>query len=418
MIQESINIVIIGDVDHGKSTLIGRLLLDTNSLSADKLKNLKKIAKELGKDTELAYFVDQLKEEREQEKTIDTTQIFFRIKNRRFVIIDTPGHVELLKNMITGAQQAQVGVLLIDAAEGIKEQTLRHVFLLSLLGIEKIIVVCNKMDLVGYKRTRFEELSAEIFTVLKERGYLAVNIIPISAKYGQGTRRRSKFMSWYKGLVLTDAMMHVKTKKFSSCPRLCFPVQDTYRLRDQNVAVGTVASGAMIVHSSVKVLPQNTLLKIKGIKVFGKPLQARARMGKSIGVVFEGRAILSRGSVVVDDSNECVVTRRFSARVFWLAKKPLEVNYKFIFRCAVQESGCLVESIAQRVDSASLLCLEKNSQFLAQHEIGTVTFYTDKPVVVEISGQGGVLERFVIEDNFVVYGAGLVREAQVLRKGD
>lgn len=230
MRRETVKIVIVGHVDHGKSTLIGRLLLDTNSLPKERIAEIKKISKELGKDTELAFLTDQLKEERERGITIDTTQIFFKTRRKNFVIIDALGHLEFLKNMITGATQAEAAVLIIDAKEGIMEQTRRHLYIIQLIGIKQVIVVLNKMDLVKYNREIFNRIKQELSIFLEQMDIKTAIIIPISAKKNDNISRKSFRTNWFRGPRLLEALDSLKIEVQDIDKPLILPVQDVYKV--------------------------------------------------------------------------------------------------------------------------------------------------------------------------------------------
>ncbi len=238
MAKDTLYIAITGHVDHGKSTLIGRLLIDTGSLPKDKMDELNKIAKELGKDAELAYLTDQLKEEREENKTIDTTQTFIKTKNRDFVIIDTPGHTEFLKNMLTGASMASAAVLIVDAHEGIMEQTRRHAYLLSMIGIEDIIVVLNKMDVENFDQGRFKKLASDLSGIFGELNMEPAYMIPVSAREGINIMKRSKEMEWYKGPTLIEALGSDKDRQYQITKTLKVPCSGCLRHRRKKSPCG------------------------------------------------------------------------------------------------------------------------------------------------------------------------------------
>ncbi|MCK4821573.1 GTP-binding protein [bacterium] len=243
MEKDILRIVIIGHVDHGKSTLIGRLLLDTNSLPKEKMVEIKKVSRDLGKEAELAFLTDQLKEERERSMTIDTTQIFFRTRKKNYCIIDTPGHVQFLKNMLTGASLAQAAVLIVDVKEGVMEQTRRHSYLIQMLGLDKAIVVFNKMDLINYQGRRFPKIKTELLELLESLNIEPIFLIPISAKEGLNISRKSSKMRWYKGPSLLSALDSLRLNTKTMQRPLRFPIQDIYEINGEKIIVGRVASG-------------------------------------------------------------------------------------------------------------------------------------------------------------------------------
>ncbi|MFH1385226.1 MAG: GTP-binding protein, partial [Candidatus Omnitrophota bacterium] len=197
--METLKFVIVGHVDHGKSTLIGRLLYDTNALSPEKIEEIRKTSADLGRETEFAYLLDHLEEERQQGITIDTTQVFFSTDKRRYVIIDAPGHVEFVKNMITGASQAEAAFLIVDVQQGVQEQTKRHAYILSLLGIKQVIVIINKLDLVDNDQKVFDAIQKQVRGFLNTLNIEALHYVPISAINGDNVAKRSDDIGWYDG---------------------------------------------------------------------------------------------------------------------------------------------------------------------------------------------------------------------------
>ena len=243
MERQPLKFIIIGHVDHGKSTLIGRLLYDTNSLTLDKIEEIKKTSKELGRKTEFAYLLDHLEEERQQGITIDTTQVFFKTNKREYVIIDAPGHIEFVKNMITGASQAEAALLIIDANEGIKEQTKRHATIVSMLGINQLIVVINKMDLVDFNENVYSNLKNKVGNFLKTFDITAQAYIPISALKGDNITKPSENMSWYIGPTILESLNFLRNRISAKDQPLIFPVQDIYKIDHKRIAVGCIETG-------------------------------------------------------------------------------------------------------------------------------------------------------------------------------
>jgi len=409
--QAHINIVIIGHVDHGKSTLIGRLLLDTNSLPKEKLAEIKKISSQLGKETELAYLTDQLKEEREQEKTIDTTQIFFKSRRRRYCIIDAPGHVEFIKNMLTGASQAKGAVLIVDAQAGIKEQTQRHAYLIAMLGIENIIVVFNKMDLAAYEQRRFEELKKELMIFLTDLKIKPKFFIPVSAKDGQNISAKSPKMRWHKGPYLLQALGRFSVIKGLTKRPLRFSVQDSYKIKNEEITVGKVLSGVIKSGQKITMFPSSKNSIVKAIRIFGKnPKKASA--GENIGIILANPEFAERGEVIAGDSGLPRCLNRFKAEIFWLADAPLQINKSLALRCSAQQVSCRIERIESRMNSSTLEILEENASQLKTNEAAAVIIKTEKPVVLENFEFIEELGRFVLEDNYNLQAAGIITAAR------
>lgn len=409
MKKDTLKIVIVGHVDHGKSTLIGRLLYDTDSLPREKIAEIKKISRELGKDTELAYLTDQLREERERNVTIDTTQIFFKTRKRDYVIIDAPGHVEFVKNMISGASLAEAAVLMIDVNEGVMEQTRRHSYIISMLGLDKIIVVANKMDLIGYKEKRFDEVRSDLLKFLADVNIKPSYIIPVSAREGENISKKSRKLRWYRGPSFLDALDSFTLTERGTGTNLRFPIQDIYELDGEWIIVGKVASGMIRQGQKVVLLPTTTDATIKAIKVFQEK-RAAARAGESIGLTLEEPLSVNRGEVVVQKENPPAPVDRFKGNIFWMSSEPLQVNKRITLRCATQEVGCVAEKIERRIDSSTLELIEENATELRQNEAGIAIFKTERPILVEKFPLVEELGRFVIEREYKLEGAGIIAE--------
>src|SRR3990172_1552310 len=255
MEQKPLHIVIVGHVDHGKSTLVGRLFYDTGSLSDEKLEEIKRAAEKLDRPLEFAYVMDHLEEERKRGITIDIAHTFFSTPKRRYVIIDAPGHKEFLKNMISGTSQAEAALLLVDVHRGIEEQTLRHCYILGLLGIKQVAVIANKMDLVDYSEKVFNEIKDRVTEVLAERKVKPAYIIPISASKGENVANRTERLSWYKGPTVLESLDSFETLKTEE-KDLRFPVQDVYDIDGKAVAVGRVEAGVLRKGQDVVIMPQ------------------------------------------------------------------------------------------------------------------------------------------------------------------
>jgi small GTP-binding protein len=407
MPKVTLKIVIVGHVDHGKSTLIGRLLLDTGSLSQEKLSEIKRIAKELGKDTELAFLTDQLREEREQDKTIDTTQIFFKSRARNYVIIDAPGHLEFIKNMLSGASLAEAGVLIIDVSKGLQEQTRRHAYLLSLLGIKKIVVVLNKMDLVNYEKADFEKVKIDLLKFLDGLAITPGFIIPASAKTGANISKKSLETPWYKGPGLLGALDSLQSEiKIEQRP-LRFAVQDIYETNGERIVAGKVISGNIYRNQEVAIHPTYAHAKIKALKVFGQKIK-KARAGQNIGLILDNALAIKRGDIVSAEGEPVQLKDTFVADIFWMAKNPLRLREPLVLRCSTQEISCQAEKIEKRIDSSTLEILQENAQELKELETGQVVLRTERPIIAEKFDFIEELGRFVLERDYNLQGAGII----------
>lgn len=394
MNNENLKFVIVGHVDHGKSTLIGRLLYDTNSLPEGKIEEIKQLCDSLGKDIEFGYVMDHLEEERDQGITIDTAQTFFSTKKRDYVIIDAPGHVEFLKNMISGASQAEAAILLVDAQEGVKEQTKRHSYILGMLGLSQVIVVINKMDLVDYDRIRFESVKKDLLGFLSNINIKPSYVIPISAKKGDFIANKTGNFDWYQGPTLLEALDTFKIKESANHKPLRFVVQDVYSF-DKRIIAGRVESGIIRKGDKIKVLPSGEETRVKSVEEYLK-IVTEAEAGKSIGITTEDKLFIDRGNVIVSGSDLPAVTNKIKANIFWMDKTPLKKGENLRFRCATQEVNCEIEKINTVINSSSLELIAEDSNEVKNREVANIIIRTDKPVVVENFNKMEELGRFVL----------------------
>ncbi|MHC4478882.1 MAG: sulfate adenylyltransferase subunit 1 [Planctomycetota bacterium] len=405
--MDVLSFVIVGHVDHGKSTLIGRLLYDTDSLPPDKIAEVEKASAGRGRETEFAYLLDHLEEEREQGITIDTTQVFFKTPKRRYVIIDAPGHVEFVKNMITGASQAEGAVLIIDVAEGVKEQTKRHSYMLSLLGLHQVVVVLNKMDLVDFAQERFDSVKEDVQEWLKSIDIEPDLYIPISAIKGDNIAGKSDTMAWYDGPTFLESLDSLKNAQPAEDKALILPVQDVYKVNGSRITAGRIEAGVLKAEQAIKILPGGQTTKIKSIEKF--PAQAdRAVAGESIGITTEDPSFLNRGDVVCTPGAEPTITDSFEATIFWMSKRQFNKDNKVTIRCATQETTAKVERIAKRIDSSTLDVLQENADELGNLEVGEVAIKTKNPIVIKSFNDVKELGRFVFVEGENICAGGII----------
>jgi len=393
--MEDLKLVIVGHVDHGKSTLIGRLLYDTGSLPEGKIEEIKSICDSLGKGLEFCYVMDSLEEERDQNITIDISQTFFRTKKRQYVIIDAPGHVEFVKNMITGASQAEAAILIVDAKEGVQEQTRRHAYILGMLGLGQVIVVMNKMDLVGYEKKRYDEVYSELLPFLRGQGIKPQHVIPISAREGDNVANKSKNMPWYSGPTVLDALDGFKPNLRILDKPMRFAVQDVYKY-DKRITVGRVEAGVLRAGSEVIVLPSGERTKIESIEEFMKEDVREAIAGKSTGVVTKDKLFIDRGNIICSPEKLPKVTDKFKAHLFWMDKEPLKKGERIVLKCSTQEAICKVDELLKVINSSTLE-ETKGAQEIKNREVADVMIKTDKPMVVESFSDSNEMGRFVLE---------------------
>ncbi|MCD6177965.1 GTP-binding protein [bacterium] len=329
--MREIPIVLIGHKDHGKSTLIGRLILDTKSVQETRLKEIQEVDKSSGQKFELAHLVDTFKEEREREMTMDTTRAILKGKKRKYQLIDVPGHKELIASMLTGAAGAQGALLVVDVNEGIKEQTRQHLEIAKLLGIEQLGVAVNKMDKVDYQQEEFEKVIQKLREVLNKIGYLSerIDFFPISAWEGDNVVKRSNKMDWYKGKTIMEFIEEdiKEPESFRDLP-LIFLVQDKYPNEDKEILVGPIESGRLRVGQKVLILPDKRECEIKTIRDFtGELLEAEAGQNIGIEISQEDKTLsgVSRGNVITSLDSQVRTDQEVSGEVFWI-RAPSDSN--------------------------------------------------------------------------------------------
>src|SRR5882757_4934117 len=310
--RPQVRIVIVGHVDHGKSTLVGRLLHETGSLPEGKLEMLKAVSARRGMPFEWSFLLDALQTERDQGITIDTTQIRFRTRSRDVVLIDAPGHAEFLRNMITGASQADGAVLIIDALEGVRDQTRRHGYLLHLLGIKQVAIVVNKMDRVDFSASRFREISDEISAHLIGLGVTPSAVIPVSARDGDGVAEHTPRIGWYRGPTVVEALDALE-------PARRLPVQAIYKFDDRRIVAGRIESGSLRAGDEIVIMPAGKIAKIKTVESWPvTPLNGSHGAGRSVGITLDRELFIERGDVIAHTGSSPRDTRRIRARIFWL----------------------------------------------------------------------------------------------------
>lgn len=405
--SDKIKIVIVGHIDHGKSSLIGRLLYDTNSIAKDKITELESISRKLGSTVEYAYLMDHLQEEREQGITIDTTQTFFKTSKREYVIIDAPGHVEFVKNMVTGAAQAETAILIVDANEGIQEQTKRHAFILSMLGMDKIILAINKMDLVDYNKQVFENIVGNIENFLGSIGLHIQNSIPISAIKGDNVAIRSTNLDWYDGNTILEALDNFDNKQDEIENRFILPIQDIYKINAKRIAVGRVEAGKIMVGDEVLILPTMQKTQIKTIEKFLEDVN-ESEEGESIGITTVKQVFMERGSIVCNADSKVYVSDCFQASIFWMSVENIKVREKVTLRCATQEVSCEIKEIHKKVNSSTLESIYDDMNVQKQLEVCQVSIQIKKPITISTLKEVQTLGRFVILKNNNICGGGII----------
>ena len=407
---EQLKIVIVGHVDHGKSTFVGRLLHDTGSLPEGKFQELQAVAQRRGVPFEWANLMDALQSERDQNITIETAQIWFQTPRRQYVMIDAPGHKEFLKNMITGAANAEAALLLIDAREGVKENSRRHGYLLNLLGIRQIAVLVNKMDLENYRQTRFNHLESEYLPWLRSIGVEPTCFIPVSARHGDNLAARSSRMPWWHGPTVLQTLDDFKAPELPKDQPLRFPIQDVYRFDERRILAGRVEAGTIRVGDKLLFCPLNKTSTVKTIERWNAPAVPYATAGESIGVTLSEQIFVARGAVAAHESAPPFELSSFKVRLFWLGKEPCKKAKTYRLKLASQEVECSIQSIEKVIDASTLETVSRseNELFVDRHEVAELTLHTKRPIAFDIHADIAPMGRFVIVDGLDVSGGGII----------
>lgn len=408
--MQRLKIVFVGHVDHGKSTLIGRIFYDTDSLPDGKAEHIRKACEAEGMDFEYAFLLDALLEEQEQNITIDTTQIQFRTKRRNYVIIDAPGHKEFLKNMITGAASADAAVLLIAANEGVCEQSRRHGYLLGLLGVKQVIVAVNKMDLVGYSEETFQSLKSDYTQFLKQIGLEAKLFVPISARNGENVARGAETeMPWYDGPTILGALDQFEPPVLPTEMPLRFPVQDVYRFDERRIIAGRIESGTMRVGDKLIFSPNNKTTEVASIVRWNYPQGDDAVAGESVGITLTEQIFIERGHVASHELNTPIEANRFKAKLFWMGRREFQTGRLYKLRLGTQEVDCEVISVDRVIDATTLETVGNgDNKSVAKNDVAEVTLQTRAPLVLDNHDRIPVMGRFVIMDDRHVSGGGII----------
>lgn len=408
------NIVIVGHVDHGKSTVVGRLLADTGSLPDGKLDSVRAFCERNSRPFEYAFLLDALKDEQAQGITIDTARTFFKSGKRDYIIIDAPGHIEFLKNMVTGAARAESAVLVIDAKEGIRENSKRHGYLLSMLGIKQIAVVVNKMDLVDYSKTAFEDIRDEYIAFLARIGATPKFFIPISAFNGENLIAPSDKMPWYKGHDLLSAMDAFEKEPPKANQPFRMPIQDIYKFTslgdDRRIVSGRVESGSAQVGDPVVFLPSGKKSRIASIEAFHALPRTEVGAGVSIGFTLAEQIYVGRGELMVKASEtQAEVSRRLRINLFWMGKKPFIPGKTYYLKLGTAKVPCRLEKINYLVDASETG--DQTKTVVERHDVADCVIELSKPLAFDPIARLESTGRFVIVDQYEIAGGGIVREA-------
>jgi len=413
--RAQVRIVIVGHVDHGKSTLIGRLLHETGALPEGKYEALKEMSARRGMPFEYSFLLDALQTERDQGITIDTTQIRFKTAERDVMLIDAPGHIEFLRNMITGAAQADAAFLIIDAFEGVRDQTRRHGYLLHLLGIRQVAVIINKMDRIDFDEAKFNAIAREIKDHLNGLGLTPAAIIPISARGGDFIAGRSANMPWYTGTNVLETLDTLKPAEAAQTRALRLPVQDIYKFDDRRIVAGRLESGKINVGDEIVIMPSGKIAKVKSIEGWPQaPAGGEAEAPWPVGITLDRELFIQRGDVIAHPDTAPVETRRVRARVFWLHKQPLSIGTSLIVRIGTAEARGQVVAIENAIDPGELSNTGKH--VVAQNNVGEIEIALSQSLAVDVHNAHPKLGRLVIDIDGRIAGGGLVLRVDAQRR--
>ena len=408
------NIVITGHVDHGKSTVIGRLFAETGTLPEGKLEGIRQKCKREGKDFEYAFLLDALKDEQSQGITIDAARAFFKTVKRDYLIIDAPGHIEFLKNMVTGAARAQAAILVIDAKEGVRENSFRHGYMLSLLGIKQIIVVVNKMDLVDYDEKVYNSIVSEYSEFLKKINLKPLMFLPASAVKGDNIAKKSEKLRWYEGdSLLTAIDKFVKEKSSDELP-FRMPVQQVYRFTkdgdDRRIVGGRIESGSIKVGDKIVFLPSNKKTKIKSIEEFNSGKKESVSAGYSTGFTMEEEVYVNRGDIMCKLGEKLPnVSTLLKCNLFWMGKNPMEEGKRYKLRLGTTKTPVMLKKIIKNLDASNLEISNKNC--IERHDVAECILETENPIAYDLTDEISQTSRFVIIDGYDQAGGGIIVEA-------
>lgn len=418
------NLVFIGHVDHGKSTTVGRLLFDSGNVPEQQMRKLKEKAKELGKSGfEFAFVMDGLKEEQERGVTIDLAHKKFETDKKDFTIIDAPGHRDFVKNMITGASQADAAVLVVAANDGVNAQTKEHVFLSRTLGVDQLIISINKMDISGvdYKEEKFETVKKEVSKLLKSVGYKLdkVTFVPAAALKGDNIAKKSENMDWYDGPTLLELIDNLDDPEKPVDLPLRMPIQDSYTIKGHGVVtVGRVMTGELKPGMKVKAMPgrdgDGVTGEVKSIEMHHESVK-KAGPGDNVGVSVRGfgKKDVRRGDVVGTGEHPPRVVDTFKARIVVLNHPSvMTVGYTPVIHVHTAQVACRIVKIDQKLNPRTGEVMEENPDFVKNGDAAIVTFKPTKPLVIETQKEFPPLSRFAIRDSGKTVSAGMCIEVQ------
>jgi len=400
-----------GSVDDGKSTLVGRLLFDANAILDDQLAQIERTSQRLDGPTDLSLVTDGLRAEREQKITIDVAYRYFKTTKRRFIIADTPGHVQYTRNMVTGASTADLAVILVDASKGVLAQSRRHVFIAALLGLPQVIVAVNKMDLAGYSQMRYEAVVAEFMAVSAKLGIPSIRFLPVSALAGDNVVARSENMPWYSGAALLELLESAPAARRQAIGEFRFPVQYVIRPHQQfRGYAGTIASGAVQAGDEIVVLPSGQTTRVDSIESYDGTL-AQASSGEAVVLTTTDELDMSRGDLIVHPRHLPRSVSAFDADICWMHETPLALERAYVMLHTTQQVQAHVTLIHHRIDMDTLDAAPAES--LEMNDVGRVSISAGRAIHCDAYNVNAVMGGFVLVDpqSNVTVAAGMIRPA-------
>jgi bifunctional enzyme CysN/CysC len=409
------NIVIVGHVDHGKSSVIGRLLADTHSLPDGKLEQVRADCELNSKPFEYAFLLDALKDEQAQGITIDAARVFFKSRLRPYLILDAPGHIEFLKNMITGAARAEAALLVIDAAEGVQENSRRHGYMVSMLGVHQLAVVINKMDLVNWDEAVYDRIVTEYSAFLEQVGIRPSCFIPVSGRGGDNIADRSGNLPWYTGPTVLDALDAFRSEPAPVEQPFRMPVQDVYKFTklgdDRRIVAGTIDSGTVRVGDDVIFYPSGKKSRIKSLEAFNRPAQSRAEAGFAVGFTLQEQIYITRGEVATLESEpRPQVTTRLRVSLFWLGREAMVKRKEYLLKLGTARVTARLEEVLRVMDASNLETAQQRNA-VQRHDVAECVLKLDRAIACDLAEDIPTTSRFVLVDDFEIRGGGIVREA-------
>jgi bifunctional enzyme CysN/CysC len=409
------NVAIVGHVDHGKSTIIGRLLADTKSLPENKLDQIKAFCRKNARPFEYAFLLDALKNEQAQGITIDIARCFFKTKKSKYLILDTPGHIEFLKNMVTGAANAHAALLVIDANEGIQENSRRHAYMLSMLNIKQVIVLVNKMDLVSYDENVFRTVINDYQKFLANINLSAKLFIPVSGMHGDNIATQSSRLPWYDGVTVLESLDQLKKPAPLMEKPFRLSVQDVYKFTQdgdsRRIITGRIDSGQLSIGDMLTFYPSGKSSRVKTFEAFNATVGESATAGSPVGFTLTEQIYIKRGEVAVKSHDDSLrISSRFVVSLFWLGIEPLQLNKEYRLKIGTAKIGMCVEKIVSIINASSLNYQKSRHRQVKRHEVAECVIRLYSSIACDFSHEHPITSRFVIIDHYNIVGGGIIQK--------